>query len=262
MVKTGIFIGLISNIVFSVFLPVILIIYLYRKYRISLLAVLVGAMTFFITQIVLRIPLIQYITAQEWFRTITSVALLPSLFLALTAGLFEETGRFLGFRYLLKDKLQWKNGVAFGLGHAGLEAILLVGVNNIQLLIFAIMINQGRFLESMGDKLPAGSAEQVKHALTGPGSNFMSFFPAGIERLFAYTFHIAFSLIILYAVVNKRKIFLLYAILLHGIVDIPAAYVQLTNLPIWAAEILFFILSLIAVYFIVKTRKYFIRDSI
>ena len=44
-----------------------------------------------------------------------------ALFLGFTAGLFEEVGRYLAFTTILKKRLDWKNAVAFGIGHGGIE---------------------------------------------------------------------------------------------------------------------------------------------
>lgn len=46
--------------------------------------------------------------------------------LSLTAGPFEETGRLLIMSHLLR-RPRFADGVAFGLGHGGLEAAALVG---------------------------------------------------------------------------------------------------------------------------------------
>jgi uncharacterized membrane protein YhfC len=254
MVSAGAILGMVFSLFCSLVLPLVLVIYLYKRYQISIKAVLIGGLVFFVTQILLRVPLISFFGSRGWFQLIPFQPLLPSLILALSAGLFEETGRYYGFRLFLKDKLRWKDGIAFGLGHGGLEAILLVGVSHLQLLAFSIMINMNKFEQIIGSALPEGGTS-IKELLTG--GNFFSFAVGGIERLFALTVHIAFSLIILLAIVKKRPIYILYAILLHGLVDIPAAYVQLAHFPIWSAELLFFVISIIAVIFIYKARKRF-----
>ncbi len=84
-----------------------------------------GALVFLVSQVILRlpwqIPLGRWVQEhQEW--------LIPFLLLSsLTAGLFEETGRWAGYRYLLKER-SLRIGVMFGLGHGALEAILLAGL--------------------------------------------------------------------------------------------------------------------------------------
>ena len=87
-----------------------------------------GAAVFILFQLVTRIPLIQLVLpGMDWYKeTIQSNIWTYGLFLGFTAGLFEEVGRYLAFILILKN-LDWKNAVAFGIGHGGIEAILLVG---------------------------------------------------------------------------------------------------------------------------------------
>ena len=47
--------------------------------------------------------------------------------LALTAGLFEEVGRYLGYRIFMRNEEKtWNKAVMYGTGHGGIESILLV----------------------------------------------------------------------------------------------------------------------------------------
>jgi uncharacterized membrane protein YhfC len=170
--------------------PIGLMIYFYRKEKISFIAVLVGALVFFVSQVVLRIPMLQILGRQQWYIKMAQNIWLIGPFLGLTAGIFEEVGRFLGFRFLLKNKLEWKNGVAFGIGHGGIEAIILTGLTYINNIVFSILINTGA-MDKVAGAFPAGLAEQITAALAN--TNPMMFLVAGIERVFAITAHIAFS---------------------------------------------------------------------
>ena len=88
-------------------------------------------------------------------------------FLGLTAGLFEETGRWAAFRLMKRRRraLDWKDALALGLGHGGVEAIW-VAVSG----------------------LLAGNLD-----FTADGSQVLL---GGVERLFAMTLHVGFSFLI------------------------------------------------------------------
>ena len=68
-----------------------------------------GAAVFSITQLLLRIPILQNVLAyQSWFQVLPYASpILYGLFLAATAGLAEEPGRYLGFRLLGKKHWNW-----------------------------------------------------------------------------------------------------------------------------------------------------------
>ena len=98
-------------------------------------------------------------------------------FSALTAGLFEETGRWLGYRFLIKKERSWRVGVMYGLGHGGIESILLIGINMAVLLVLYVALARGIQLPLPKDKLDV--IVRVVSGLT-PGQTLAG----GIERLF------------------------------------------------------------------------------
>ncbi len=220
MVSTAAIIAMFFTLTLSTILPLGLVLYFYKKERISIKAVLVGAAVFIIFQILTRIPLLQYLSAQAWYTELMSNVIFASLFLSLTAGLFEETGRFLGFKYFLKDRLEWKNGVAYGIGHGGIEAIGLVGLSYISNIVFSLMINAGTFEQTLNASLGSTTAAAIKAQLINTSPLLLAV--GGIERFFTLLIQIALSLLVLYAVMNQKPIYLLYAILLHALIDIPA----------------------------------------
>lgn len=62
--------------------------------------------------------------------------------LAVTAACAEEVGRYIAFRFFVKNPEQQNTPLYFGLGHGGIEA-LSVGVNNVILLVCsALLIDQ------------------------------------------------------------------------------------------------------------------------
>ena len=230
-------------------LPIGLAIFFYRKQKISIKAVFVGVLVFSVSQIVIRIPLLGYIQTTAWFTALQSTSLLSvSLLLGLSAGLFEEIGRYLGFRLLLKDRLERKNGIAFGIGHGGMESMYfgLLSVNN---LTYSILINTGAISKLPIDQ-PTLKAIKDTFLNTSPAL----FGIAGLERIFAITIQIAFSLIVLYAVMNRKTIYLVLAVLLHGVVDSPLLIIQQYLGILWS-EVFVALCAAAALVFIVKSVR-------
>jgi hypothetical protein len=54
------------------------------------MSVLVGVLVFLVFQIVLRIPLLNYISGIAWYQQLAGNLLFIALFLSVTAGLFVE----------------------------------------------------------------------------------------------------------------------------------------------------------------------------
>ncbi|MDZ4132675.1 MAG: YhfC family glutamic-type intramembrane protease, partial [Dethiobacteria bacterium] len=231
--------------------PLGLVIYFYRKEKIYLPAVLVGALVFLVFQLLTRIPLINYFSTMDWFAEMAQNIVFLIFFFALTAGIFEEIGRYLGFRFLLKKHLSWKNGVAFGIGHGGFEAIALVGTATINNLVTSIMINTGTFDTQVAPQL-GEMANYLKQVLveTEP----VMFFVAGVERMAALAIHIGLSVLVLYAVKKRKLFYLLAAIIIHGIINIPAVIYGPLNISIWLVEAYVIVFAVISIIFTKRSR--------
>lgn len=250
----SIFFMVFSSLIAFLF-PIGLAIYFKWKWKISIKAVLVGALIFFVFQMVIRIPLLQISATQGWYKAMAQNAVLIALFLGITAGMFEEVGRFIGFKYLLKKNLSRKNGIAFGIGHGGIEAIILVGLTNINNIVSSLMINSGVFDAMVAPKLPGETAQMIKNTLISTSPLMFAF--GGIERIFAITIQIALSLVVLYAVMYRKNIVLLYAILLHAVVDSPVVILSANKASIWVTEGFVFLCAIASLIFILKSKKIF-----
>ena len=174
--------------------------------------VLLGAGTFTVFQVLTRLPLLQLVLpGMPWFIILNATQpLLAALFLGATAGLFEEGGRYLVMRFLLKKERALGDAVAFGAGHGGIEAILLAGINSLYALATV---------------------------LTGTGSVSPSLMLAGgVERISAMTLHVAWSIMVMKSVRQRKPIWLLIAFLLHTIVDTSVVAVPYFGMDVWALE--------------------------
>ena len=236
--------------------PVGAAVYLYKKERISLKAIGIGALIFIVFQIVIRIPLLAFFSDQPWFQELMQNLLFSAVLVGgLSAGLFEEVGRYLAFRFPLKQVLSWKNGVAYGLGHGGIEAMVLVGMTYINNIIISLMINAGTFENLIGPGLDAATAEMVKNQLINTPPFY--FIVGGLERFFTLFIQIGLSLVVLYGVMKRKISYLFYAILLHTLVNAPAVILLERGVSIWWVELFVLLLAVIAVVWIIRSRPLF-----
>ena len=203
--------GAVFNILIMLVLPLgfLLLICLRKKWRRYLPAFFLGVLTFLVTQVLLRIPLLQLLEAQPKFILFKHTnSILYFLFLGLTAALFEETGRYLVLRFLMKKHRTLTDGIVFGLGHGGLEA-MLIGANNVFLLF--------------------GTTALV-------GLSFGGVAMAGVERLLALCLHVGLSVMVLQAVNLRKPLWLVFAILLHAAVDTGVGVLQYAGVSLWVIE--------------------------
>jgi uncharacterized membrane protein YhfC len=253
MVSTLSLVAMVFTLLVIFAAPIGLVIWLGVRHKASLLAVLVGAVVFLVSQLLVRIPLLNAFSTTEMYPGLLALPLLFALFLALTAGLFEEGGRWLGFRYLLRRHWQVKDGVAFGLGHGGFEAMALVGLTYINNLFASLSINAGQFEAAFGPLLGAEAAAAAREQLVSAAPLF--FATAGFERALSIIIHIAFSLVVLQGVRSGRPIYLLYAILLHGLANLPAGLAMAYGWDTTFLNVFLSITALISLVYILRQWK-------
>ena len=218
------------------FAPTALAVWMIKKRGAKLRAFLLGAAAFAVSQILTRLPLLGVLQGTAWFTLFSMTQpVLYVLLLAVTAGLFEEFGRFVGIRFLLKpNMLSWDNAFVFGLGHGGIEALYLVGIN------YAISFVQ------------ALSGQHVAEILGTPSSYFLA---GGAERVLAVVIHIGLTMLVFYAVKRRKPLFLLAAIAAHMLVDAVLPLLKMTGLTlnVWAAE---GVLAVLAVLLVIITIRF------
>jgi len=255
MVSTLSILSMAFTAVFTILAPVLVAIVFYRKQKYFIGALFTGVGVFTVFQLFTRIPLIQVILPRmQWYKDMTKNIWVYALFLGFTAGLFEEVGRFLAFKLILKKYLSWNNAIAFGIGHGGIESVLIAGMAAVNNLIYSTMINSGMYDSFIAPALPGGQAEMLKNQLVQlPPYMFLV---SSAERVFAFTIHLAFSVLVMIGI--RRKKGLLYlgiAIFLHMVVDSPIVILQASGVSIFVIELIILVMAVIALLYVIKTGK-------
>ena len=228
--------GLTALVSFAI--PPVLCIWLRKKKRADLLPFFIGMAVFFLFALVLESLMHQLVLNSEVGKAIQGNTWLYALYGGLAAGVFEETGRFVAFKTVLK-KYQTRdvNALMYGAGHGGCEAALLLGGTMISNLVLSVMLNsgmEGTITGSLqGEQL--AQMEEVFRTLctTSPPSWFLGL----AERFFAVALHIALTVPVWFAAKDARH-WCLYpvAILLHFLVDAVTVVLSRAGLSTLALE--------------------------
>lgn len=225
----------IVSILLSVGVPMTGMIYLAIKKKLSFKAVAVGVFLYVIFAEILEQLLHVFVLGMNYQESyIYKSPILFMLYGGLSAGIFEETARLIGFRFLLKvkDNESGYTGLSYGFGHGGFESVMTGGIASIYNLIMLFMINSGALSKLIvQDPANADTVNKTIEAMTGiPDYNFLL---TGVERFAALVIQISLSLIVLKAVKEKKLKYFFYAVIMHAVVDFPAVLVQrgtITNL--------------------------------
>lgn len=178
---------------------------------------LLGALGFFVPQILIRFPILTALSRTDGFVAFSQThPLVYGFSLAFTAGLFEVVGRYAVARMLQKN-LTYRRALAAGLGHGGIEAIIITGLVYAQNLAYLVMLQTGSLDALIAQAADPTALLAIKEGLTN--TSWTLFLLAGFERLLAMTCHAALSMLVCYGVHRGKAAPTIFALAMHVCMD-------------------------------------------
>ena len=272
------FIALGLGVLLAVIIPIaIALIWKFWKHE-KFTTILVGAATFVLFALILEktiqnalvFPTTMGLPDHAASQFINARPILWALVLGLFPGVFEETGRFVAFKTILRNRRNRETSISYGIGHGGIEVILVLGINYIVYIVYAVMINTGTFqgiIDQVAEQAPF--QEEAIRALADQLAVF-SFADIGasmFERVFAFLFHVGASILVFYAARDKGRLWLYpLAILLHTALDSLAGLnmakvVQLSAPALEAMVVAFGVLTFAGAYFLLYKKDKIAADN-
>lgn len=217
-VHTGWLIGFSITIAFALLYPFVVALIARLRLGVNWRYFWYGTLVFLVFQLLTRVPVV------VWLNNVFAPQLKASvlfrftwyLLLALTAGLFEEVGRYVGYRlFMNREGKTWSKAVMYGIGHGGIESVVLVGGLGL-LSLLNILLTSSLNLNT----LTASQHAKVVHQFAAINAQPAWFSLLGAwERLWTLPIHIALSVVVLQVFRRNNIGWLWLAILAHAIVD-------------------------------------------
>lgn len=252
----------IISVVVALLLPIVLAVLAVRKWRLSWIVVIAGALAFSLSQIPHLLLLnglqtllsnqLLSITTQPWFPLVSAVVV------GLLAGLCEQFANWLAFKWA-KDKADsWEGALTLGLGHGGMEAILLVGLSMLPTLIYMLSVQQ-KGIDSLG--LAAADAEALKAQVVAFWATPWHLpLAIGVERILALVMQVVMAVMVWVSIRKKAWYWLVAAIAFHTLIDATAVLINQYVLDVWTAESIIFLLAAISVAILYWIKKKVVPD--
>lgn len=203
-------------------IPVALFFWFRKKKHADILPFFIGMAVMFVFALVVESLVHQLVlNVLPVGKTIMGNIWLYALYGGLMAGLFEETGRFVAFKTILKKYRDRDiDALMYGAGHGGFEAAAIFGTTMINNIVIAFMINNGMTstltATATAETLPQIEAMFETLKTAAPYTYFIGL----IERFLAVVLQLALSVLVWFAAKDGKKWFLYpFAILLHFLVD-------------------------------------------
>lgn len=241
----------------SVILPIVLLIVWRSKTKAKISSFFFGVGTFVVFSMILESILHNVLLKVMGQQAFTALPF-KAVYGGLAAGVFEEFGRYIVMILFMKKYITKKEGIMFGIGHGGIESILITGLSSISNLVISMMLNAGQ-----GNLLATGMNEEMKTnwiVQLSPlwNSSPTLFLWGGLERVSAITFHICASYLVYRAVKDRKFVLCLLAVLLHAVMDGVMVVIQGTFDSYLITEIFLLAFALI---FAVFTVKEYLREK-
>ena len=254
------FISYVISLLVMVGLPVLLAVFVTRYFKVSWWVVLAGVLTFLASQAI-HYPAVVGINSLFNSGTLPVptgkwVPVVNGVIGGLLAGICEEAARWVGFKLLNKKAERYGSAFALGVGHGGMESILLAVLGTGATLFTVLFYNAG------GQIAKGISTNEVQYMLyqidmfwTTPWYNGLL---PGVERIIALSLQIVLSTMVWRAVVDRSFTWFLLAVLYHAVVDALAVYLSGIGWGYWAVEgvlALFLVLNIYMLYRFWKEEK-------
>ena len=244
--------GLYFSLCIAFGLPIVLAVLVRKKLHSKVWPVFVGAAVFLIFAMVLEQAIHMLVLRSDFGLKITGSAVLYGLYGGVMAALFEEGGRYIAMRFVMRRSLNKENAIMYGVGHGGIEAILIVGLSYFSNIAVAAMINNGdiaQFFAGMDEATAQTMYQQLAPLWQGPS---YIFYMAGIERIGAVAVHICCSYFVYRAIDDGDWAFFALAFGAHFAVDFIASVLSQSGVNMIVIEVI--ILALAAALVVMALR--------
>ena len=249
------------TVVLMIAIPVIFFIYWRRKHKeqTNIGYLFVGAVGFLVSARVLELGVHYFCVLAEnpVSRFINGSTAAFVLYGTAMAGVFEECGRHIVLKYIMKKNRTRENAVLYGIGHGGIEILAVILPAIVLYLVIAVLFSQGSVEEALNQlKITEETAVAALTSVQAAAAfDYASTAMNVIERLLAMLLHIGLTVIVFYGVNNGKKACLPLAILLHMLMDTFPALYQRGAVPLWSVEIWAALWTAIIVYIAVRLYR-------
>ena len=248
------------NVLGMIVLPIVLAFYVTRKFSLPWKLIFAGGLTFIVSQI-FHIPFLYGLTAMFTAGVLPAIpaawtTLFNAILLGLLAGIFEETARWILFKFILKDAKTWEQGIVVGTGYGGTEALILGILAFVQVGGMIAMRNA-----DLAARVPPEQLELAQQQLAAFWSAplYMAFMGL-IERIFAICLQISLTIMVLYSVVLRKPVWFWIALFWHAFVDALTVYLMPT-IGVLGVEAVIGVCAVISLMILFHLRPRFVQEQ-
>ena len=231
------------TVILMIAIPVAFFIYWRKKHKqqTKIGYLIAGAVGFIVSARVLElgVHLFCIVADNPVSRFINGNTVAYVLYGTIMAGVFEECGRYIVLKYIMKKNRTPENAIMYGIGHSGIEILAVLLPSMILYLAIAVLFSSGNIENALStlnitEQTAAAALPSVQAAAA---FDYAMMAMNVIERLLAMLLHIGLTVIVYYGIVNTKKVCLPAAIILHMLMDTFPALYQRGVVSLWVVEL-------------------------
>ena len=235
--------ALIITVILMIAIPVAFFLYWRRKHKeqTNISYLIAGVLGFIVSARMLELGVHYYciLADNPVSRFINGSTAVYVLYGTIMAGVFEECGRHIVLKHIMKKNRTRENAVLYGIGHGGIEILAILLPTMITYLVIAVLFSQGDVEHALSSlKITEETAAAALPSIQAAAAfDYAMMAMNVIERLLAMLLHIGLTVIVYYGVINAKKAYLPMAVLLHMLMDTFPALYQRGAVPLWSVEV-------------------------
>ena len=241
---------MVINIIIGILIPIVISLYLNRKYHVKYSTFFIGFFTFLIFAYVLERLMHSLVLTSFLGNVIVSNIFFYALYGGFAAALFEESGRFVAYKFLIKDIDEKDDSTAlmYGAGHAGIEILLILVASMISNIMISLSINNGTINDILAGMDEASMSQYVQAITALCATPSWYFILSLVERIFAFIAQLTMSLLVFRAIKEKNYLYLLISFLFHLLLDAISVIAQYFIANLVVVELIVALSVIIMVY--------------
>ena len=253
--------SLIVTIIMMIVIPVAFFVYWRKKHKpqTKISYLIAGAVGFIVSARVLElgVHLVCIVADNPVSRFINGNTVAFVLYGIVMAGVFEECGRYIVLKYIMKKNRTPENAILYGIGHGGIEILAVLLPSMILYLVIAVLFSAGNIENALSTlNITEETATAALPSVQASAAfDYVMMAMNIIERLFAVLSHIGLSVIVYYGVSNANRACLPAAIILHMLMDTFPALYQRNVVPLWSVEIWAALWTAVIIFIAVKLYR-------
>ena len=253
--------SLIITVVLMIAIPVVFFLYWRRKHkeRTNISYLIAGAVGFIVSARGLELGVHYFciLADNPVSRFINGSTAAYVLYGTVMAGVFEECGRHIVLKFIMKKNRTRENAVLYGIGHGGIEILAVLLPAMITYLAVAVVFSQGNVESALSTlKITEDTAAAALPSVQAAAAfDYATMAMNVIERLLAMFVHIGLTVIVFFGVSSAKKGCLPLAVLLHMLADTFPALYQRGIVPLWSVEVWGAFWTVVIVFLAVKLYR-------